>query len=62
MKENPPEFLTEWLPGYLTEKANRIVVKLLHLKNRTQTTQVGHRISDKAVVGCGVPQGSILGL
>ena len=32
-----------------------------YLKNRTQTTQVGHHVSDKAVVGCGVPQGSILG-
>ena len=32
-----------------------------YLKNRTQTTQVGHHISDKAVIGCGVPQGSILG-
>lgn len=31
-----------------------------YLKNRTQTTQVGHQISDKAVVGCGVPQGSVL--
>ena len=31
-----------------------------YLKNRTQTTQVDHHISDKAVVGCGVPQGSIL--
>ena len=32
-----------------------------YLKNRTQTRQVGHHIADKAVVGCGVPQGSILG-
>ena len=32
-----------------------------YLKNRTQTTQVGHHVSDKAAVGCGVPQGSILG-
>ena len=32
-----------------------------YLKNRTQTTQVGHYTSDKAVVRCGVPQGSILG-
>ena len=31
-----------------------------YLKSRTQTTQVGHHISDKAAVGCGVPQGSIL--
>ena len=31
-----------------------------YLKNRTKTTQVGRHISDKAVVGCGVPQGSIL--
>ena len=30
-------------------------------KNQTQTTQVDHYISDKAVVGCGVPQGSVLG-
>ena len=29
-------------------------------KNRTQTTQVDHYTSDKAVVGCGVPQGSVL--
>ena len=32
-----------------------------YLKNRTKTTQVGHPILDKAVVRCGVPQGSILG-
>ena len=32
-----------------------------YLKNRTKTTLVGRHISDKAVVGCGVPQGSILG-
>ena len=32
-----------------------------YLKNRTQRTQVGHHISDRAVVGCGVPQGSIVG-
>ena len=32
-----------------------------YLKNRTQTTQVDRHISDKAVVGCGVPQGSVLG-
>ena len=32
-----------------------------YLKYRTQTTQVGQHILDKAVVGCGVPQGSILG-
>ena len=32
-----------------------------YLKNRTQTTQVSHHVSDKAAVGCGVPQGSILG-
>ena len=32
-----------------------------YLKNRTQTTQVDCHISDKAVVGCGVPQGSVLG-
>ena len=33
-----------------------------YLKNRTQTTQVDHHyISDKAVVGFGVPQGSVLG-
>ena len=31
-----------------------------YLKSRTQTTQVGHHISHKAAVGCGVPQGSIL--
>ena len=32
-----------------------------YFKNRTQKTQVGHHISDKAVVRGGVPQGSILG-
>ena len=32
-----------------------------YLKYRTQTTQVGQHISHKAVFGCGVPQGSILG-
>ena len=32
-----------------------------YLKNRTQTTQVDCHISDKAVVGCGIPQGSVLG-
>lgn len=32
-----------------------------YLKCRPQTTQVGHHISYKAVVGCGVPQRSILG-
>ena len=32
-----------------------------YLKNSTQATQVGHHVSDKAAVGCGVPQGSILG-
>ena len=32
-----------------------------YLKNRIQTTQVGHHISDKAAVSCGVPQGSVLG-
>ena len=32
-----------------------------YLKNRTQTTTVGHHVSDKAAVGYGVPQGSILG-
>ena len=33
-----------------------------YLKNhRTQTTQVGHQISDKAVFGRGFPQGSIIG-
>ena len=31
-----------------------------YLKNLSQTTQVDHHISDKAVVGCGVPQGSVL--
>ena len=33
----------------------------LYLKYRTQTTQVVQHISDKAVVGCGVPQRSIPG-
>ena len=32
-----------------------------YFKNRTLTTQVDHYISDKAVVGFGVPQGSVLG-
>ena len=32
-----------------------------YLKNRTQTTQVGHHISNKANVECGVPFGSFLG-
>ena len=32
-----------------------------YLNNRTQTTQVGHHISDKAIITCGVPQGSIIG-
>ena len=35
-----------------------------YLNNRTQTTQVGHHISDnhKAIITCGIPQGSVLGL
>ena len=32
-----------------------------YLNNRTQTTQVGQHISDKAIIICGVPQGSVLG-
>ena len=32
-----------------------------YLNNRTQTTQVGQHISDKAIITCGVPQGSVLG-
>ena len=32
-----------------------------YLKNRTQTTQVGHHISDITVIRCGVPHGSVLG-
>ena len=32
-----------------------------YLKHRTQTTQVGQHISDKAIISCGVPQGSVLG-
>ena len=32
-----------------------------YLKNRTQTTQVGHHIPNKANVECGVPLGSFLG-
>ena len=32
-----------------------------YLKNRTQTTQIGHHISNKANVECGVPFGSFLG-
>ena len=39
--------INDWFPSYL--------------KNRTLTTQVGHHISDKAVVECGVSQGSFLG-
>ena len=32
-----------------------------YLNNRTQTTQVGQHISDKAIITCCVPQGSVLG-
>ena len=32
-----------------------------YLNNRTQTTQVGQHISDKVIITCGVPQGSVLG-
>ena len=32
-----------------------------YLNNRTQTTQVGQHISDKAIITCGVPQWSVLG-
>ena len=32
-----------------------------YLNNRTQTTQVGQHISNKAIITCGVPQGSVLG-
>ena len=30
-----------------------------YLNNRTQTTQVGQHISDKAIITCGVPQGYV---
>ena len=53
------------LNAYLNTEFNLIsalgIWLSLYLKTRKQTTQVGHHISDKAVVGCGVPQGSILG-
>ena len=32
-----------------------------YLKNRTQTTQIGHYISSKVKISCGIPQGSVLG-
>ena len=32
-----------------------------YLKNRTQTTQIGQHVSSKAMITCGVPQGSVLG-
>ena len=38
--------INDWCPSYLN--------------NRTQTTQVGQHISDKAIITCGVPQGSVL--
>ena len=31
-----------------------------YINNRTQTTQIGQHISDKAKITCGVPQGSVL--
>ena len=34
---------------------------LSYLNKCTQTTQVGQHISDKAIITCGVPQGSVLG-
>ena len=40
-------FVNDWFSSYLN--------------NRTQTAQVGQHISDKAIITCGVPQGSILG-
>ena len=39
--------INEWFSSYLTA--------------RTQVTQIGHNISDKANTLCGVPQGSVLG-
>ena len=32
-----------------------------YLKNRTQTTQIGHYIFSKVNIGCGISQGSVLG-
>ena len=32
-----------------------------YLNNRMQTTQTGQHVSNKAIVTCGVPQGSVLG-
>ena len=32
-----------------------------YLSNRTQTTEIGSRISSKLNINCGVPQGSVLG-
>ena len=32
-----------------------------HISNHTKTMQVGHPTLDNTVVGCGVPQGPILG-
>jgi len=40
------EIINDWFSSYLN--------------NRTQTTQVGQHISDKAVITCVVPQGSVL--
>ena len=39
--------INDWFSSYLT--------------NHTQTTQVGQHISDKVIITCGVPQGSVLG-
>ena len=33
----------------------------LPLNNRMQTIQIGQHVSNKAIVTCGVPQGSVLG-
>ena len=32
-----------------------------YLNNRMQTTQIGQHVSNKAIVTCCVPQGSVLG-
>ena len=32
-----------------------------YLKNRLQTTQIGQHVSSKAMIICGVPQGSVIG-
>ena len=46
---------------YIRSFRKRILWFSSYLKNRTQTTQVGQHISDKVIITCGVPQGSVLG-